>query len=326
MAPLIKHSTDKRIAVGGLITAAFFLAMVTIIIVSGEQGFLRRHYELHARMDQVNGLQVGAPVWLAGVNVGSVSEVKFILDDSTGHTRIELLMKIKKGVQELIREDSRARIGTLGLLGDKYVAVSLGNPQQPMLRDGDYIQSTNPIDFEELISRSVGVVDDITSTVHSFKHIAAKIDEGEGTLGLLVNDPVLYFNMEKLFDLVEKMASKIDRNEGTIGLLFNDTTLYRNSEHALEELASLADTLKRGEGTLKMLLRDPTLYNKMVTSVDRIDSLITQIQSGKGTTGALISDRELYMRMSQSIAGLDSLFRDIKENPKKYLKIKVSLF
>jgi len=326
MGTLIKHHADRKVAVGGLITAAFFLAMVTIIIVSGEEGLLRRRYELRARMDQVNGLQVGAPVWLAGVNVGSVSEIIFIPADTTGRTRLEVRMKIKTSVQDLIREDSEARIGTLGLLGDKYVSVSLGSPEKASLHHGDYIKSSNPIDFEELISRGVGVVDDITATVHSFKGIAAKIDKAEGTLGKLVNDPALFFDLQKFFNTFEKLAIKVERNEGTIGLLFNDTTLYWRTDNTLAELAALADTLKRGEGTLKMLLRDPTLYNNMIASIYRIDSLVVRMQSGDGTMGALIGDRQLYNRLSSSIASLDSLIGDIKENPGKYLKVKVSLF
>ncbi len=323
---MIKTKMDRRIAVGGLISAAFLLAMAAIIIVSGQEGLLRHRYELRARMDQVNGLQVGAPVWLAGVNVGSVSDIIFIPNDTTGRTRIEIRIKIKKGVQDLIREDSNARIGTLGLLGDKYVAVSLGNPNRRVLQNGDYITSANPIDFEGLLSKGVDVFDDVTSTVHSFKDIARKINKGEGTLGKLVNDPNLYFDLEKFLNSVEKLALKVERNEGTIGLLFNDSTLYLRSSSALTEIAALADTLKRGEGTLKMLLRDRTLYNNMISAVGKIDTLVSQIQRGKGTTGALISDRKLYEKMASSVAGLDSLVKDIRKNPSKYLKVKVSLF
>lgn len=323
---MVRHRADRRVAVGGLISAAFLLAMAAIIIVSGQEGLLRHRYELRTRMDQVSGLQVGAPVWLAGVNVGSVSDIVFIPRDSTGHTKLEVRMKIKRSVKDLIREDSNARIGTLGLLGDKYVAISLGSLGKRILENGDYIKSTNPIDFEALLSRGVDVFDDITYTVHSFKRIAKKIDEGEGTLGLLVNDPNIYVNLDKLLKIVERMAVKVERNEGTIGLLFNDTTLYWRSQRALSELAALTDTLKRGEGTLKMLLRDPTLYNKIITSVNRVDSLIARIQHGKGTAGALIGDRQLYQQMMNTISGLDSLVNDIRENPGKYIKVKVSLF
>ncbi len=317
---------DRRVAVGGLITAAIFLALVAVILISGREGILRSHYELRTRMDQVNGLQVGAPVWLAGVNVGSVSDIRFIQSDSTGRTRIEVRMRIKRSVQDLIRDDSRARIGTLGLLGDKYVAISLGSPKGRVLGNGDYIQSTNPIDFEELISRSVGVVDDITAAVHSFKDIAAKISTGKGTIGLLVNDPALYFDLESFFSSVRRVAQMVERNEGTVGRLFNDTTFYSRANATLAELAAFADTLKRGEGSLKLLLRDPALYEKMVDAVERFDSLVAEIRSGKGTAAAIVSDKTLYDNLTKTVATLDSLVQDIRRNPQKYLRVKVSLF
>jgi phospholipid/cholesterol/gamma-HCH transport system substrate-binding protein len=75
-----------------------------------------------------------------------------------------------------------------------------------------------------------------------------------------------------------------------------------------------------------MLLRDPSLYNNMKASIARIDSLVSQIQQGNGTTGALISNKELYEQMASTIRSLDSLIVDIKANPQKYLKVKVSLF
>ena len=322
----LKGHSDRRIAVGGLITAAIFLALVAIIVISGKEGILRSRYELRTRMDRVNGLQVGAPVWLAGVNVGSVSDIIFFNENGKSITKIEVRMKIKKGVQNLIRSDSRARIGTLGLLGDKYIAITLGSPDSAMLEDKDYIRSTNPIDFEEMISRSIGVVDDITETASSVKNIARKIDDGEGTLGKLINEPIMYFDLAHLLTLVQKLTDKVNNNEGTIGLLFNDKSLYHHIDTTLMEISALTDTLKRGEGTLKKLLRDPTLYNNMVKSVAKIDSLVEQIRTGQGTTGSLISNKELYNKLVSSVASLDSLVQDIRKNPQKYLKVKVSLF
>ncbi len=301
MGKMMRHHADRRIAVGGLISAALFLAMVTIIIVSGEEGLLRSKYTLRTKMDQINGLQIGAPVWLSGVNVGSVSDIKFIEDDSTGKTRIEVSMKIKSSIQDLIRTNSIARIGTLGLLGDKYVAISLGEPKFEVLKDNQYIASTNPIDFEEFISRGITTVDDVTAAVGSFKEIAAKINRGEGTIAKMVNDPKMYESMVKSWEILTKLGEKVEKNEGTVGLLFNDTTLYYETGMALREIAALADTLKRGEGTLKMLLRDTTLYHQMISTVHRIDSLIAQIQSGEGTTGELISSAELYMNLNNAI-------------------------
>ncbi|HDG68453.1 MAG TPA: MCE family protein [candidate division Zixibacteria bacterium] len=321
-----KKYTDRKIAVGGLITAALLLSLVAIIIISGQEGLLRSRYELRTRMDSVNGLQVGAPVWLAGVNVGTVSDIRFFHEKETGKTKIEVRMKIKKSVQDLIRADSRARIGTLGLLGDKYVAISLGSPDAPILKDKDYIQSTNPVDFEEMISRSIGVVDDITATVEHIKNVAEKTDKGVGTLGKLINEPALYFDLEDFFKSMEKLAKKVENNEGTVGLLFNDPSLYRNLDSALAEIAALADTLKSGNGTLKKLLRDPTLYDNMMASVARIDSLIKAIQEGEGTAGQLISNRELYDKLRSTAESLDSLIQEIKKHPSKYLKVKVSIF
>lgn len=321
----IHHRTERKTAVGILITTALFLVMVAIIIVGGQQGFLKRHYELRTRMDRVGGLQSGAPVRLSGVDVGNVSEVTFV-PDTSGKTKVEIVMKIKSGVQSLIKTDSEARISTLGLLGDKYVEITLGSPDSAALQNGDYIKSTSPIDFEELISRGVGAAGDVTEIVHAFKEISQKINRGQGTLGKLVNDPLLYLDISTLAKDIQFISEKIRRNEGTIGRFFNDTTLFVSMKEIFDGISSLVDTFQQSKGTLKQLLRDTTLYHKMNAMVSRMDSLVAEIRTGGGTTGALIKDRELYDELRKTVGGLDSLINDIKENPSKYLKVKVSIF
>ncbi len=322
----LQYHSDRKVAVGGLIVASVIMAMLAIIVVSGQEGFLAQKFELRTTMAAVNGLQAGAPVWLAGYPVGSVTDILYIPDETNHGTKLEVRMKVKKEYQHLIRTDSRARIGTLGLLGDKYVALSLGSQDSSELKEGAYIISSNPVDFEELLSHGVGVVDDLTKTVKDVREITRKINEGEGTIGLLVNNPHLFFDFRDMFIVLTKISNKIERNEGTIGRLFNDPSLYEHLDSSLQAITALTDTLKSGEGTLKLLLKDPTLYNNMVSSVSKIDSLVYQIQQGRGTTGALISNQELYLRLVHTVGSLDTLLTEIKNNPSKYLKIKMSLF
>ena len=320
------RTKDKKVAVGGFLTASILLALVAIIIISGKQGLFKHHYEIRARMEQVSGLQVGAPVWLAGVNVGSVSEIIFIPSDSSGKTCVEVRMKIKKSVQKYIRRDSKARIGTLGLLGDKYVAITLGSADQPMLEDGDYIQCTSPIDFEELLSRSVNVVDDVTEAIHSFKGIAEKINRGEGTVGQLINNPKLSRDLERFFALVNKMVESVESDKSTIGLLFRNPSLYYRLDTMFTQLSSLASALYESRGILRKVLSDTMMYARLSNTIARLDSLTELVSRGEGTIGAAMRNRELYERLNSAAATLDSLVKEIKKNPKKYINVRLRLF
>ncbi len=323
---MARAPADRRIAVGGFITSALLLFLAAIIIVSGQEGLLKSRFELRTRMDQVSGLKDGAPVWLAGVSVGSVTGIYFFFDDSLKRPRVEVRMKVKSSYRELIRSNSKIRIGTLGLLGDKYLAMTLGDPEKPIVKDGDYLESTSPVDFEALLQQSSWVIDDATKAVRSAKEIVTKINKGTGTIGLLVNNPILFHDLKELLDLIENVGQKVARNEGTIGRLFNESDLYVHLDTLIQELAWLADTMRTSKGTFKKFISDTSLYVNINSIVTRLDTIITRIEKSQGTLGAVINERELYDALNSTISSVDSIVQAIKEDPGKFINVKVRIF
>ncbi len=304
---------------------ALLVLMVSIIVLGGEAGLFSERYELKARFTRISGLQSGAPVWLAGQRVGYVSNIEFVRSE-TDTVFIDVTLKIDKSVQELIRSDSEARISTLGLLGDKLVGLSLGTQSGQILVDGDLIKTNNPLDIEELISKGVKTFEDLSEGGKSLKSIAAKLDTGDGTLARLINEDAVYVDLAKLADYSEKIAGRIERNEGTIGRMFSDTELYDEIVSAVNRTQALIDTIESGSGTLGRLIKDPSVYDHMSHTLGNIDSLVARIEHGQGTAGQLISNDELYDELSRSASSLDSLLIDIRENPMKYFKVKVTIF
>ncbi len=323
--PVLKTTSTQKASIGGLIVVALLVLGVAIIILGGEQGFFSNKYELKARFERISGLQVGAPVWLAGQKVGYVSHIEFVRDAPEG-VRIDVTMRVNSDYRDLIRRDSEARIGTLGLLGDKFIGISLGSQGSPMLEPKKYVKTDNPIDFEELIRRGVDTFDDLAKGGKSLKSIAAKIDSGQGTIGMLINNPSMYFDMAKIARYTEQISGRIERNEGTIGRLFNDPALYDEMVVAVDNVQALIDSIGSGEGTVGRLVKDPALYEHLSSSLGKIDSLIARVERGEGTSGKLISSDELYRQLSNSVESLDSLLLDIRENPQRYLKVKVTIF
>jgi phospholipid/cholesterol/gamma-HCH transport system substrate-binding protein len=311
--------------VGGLIVVALLILMVSIIILGGEAGIFSERYELIGRFKRISGLQSGAPVWLAGQKVGYVSNIEFVkADDDTVY--IDVTLKIDKKVQGLIRSDSEARISTLGLLGDKLVGLSLGTQGARILQDGEYVTTNNPLDIEELISKGVETFEDLSEGGKSLKSIAAKLDTGDGTLARLINDDGIYADLAKLADYSQKIAGRIERNEGTIGRLFSDPELYDKIVFSVERTQALIDTIESGSGTLGRLIKDPAVFEHISHTLGNIDTLVARIEHGQGTAGQLISSDQLYNELAKSAASLDSLLIDIRSNPMRYFKVKVTIF
>src|SRR5260370_9000544 len=108
-------------------------------------------------------------------------------------------MDMHQGAGEGIKNDSVAYIKTEGLLGDKYMEISFGSPEAPKLKNGDTIQSAPPLDISDLFAKTSaildstkGAVDNIEGAAGNFKSISAKVNEGKGTAGALVNDKTVY--------------------------------------------------------------------------------------------------------------------------------------
>jgi phospholipid/cholesterol/gamma-HCH transport system substrate-binding protein len=328
--------SDLRVLMLSLVSLVLFV--LGVYFVGDQVGLFSRKYTLYTYMENVSGLQPGAPVRLAGVNVGSVESVEFIppadadsLDalyremygDSLGNRNLEIRLAINTGVQDRITTSSSAKIGTIGLLGDKYVAIDVGQPDDPILKEGQIVLNELPLDYEALIARGAAAVEELVQSISNTEQILGKVNEGQGTLGLLINDDRLYEDWVELSRRGAATMERIEAGEGALGRLLNDPTLYREMVAVTQELQQLAQRIKAGEGTIGKLLDDPTLYQRMTELVVRGENLLNQVNEGQGTAGKLLNDDDLYERLNKFVVDTQNLINDIRENPKKYLNLKV---
>jgi phospholipid/cholesterol/gamma-HCH transport system substrate-binding protein len=306
--------------------------------VGSRVGLFTTKYRLYTFMETVSGLQTGAPVRLAGVNVGTVEAIDFIepgeadsLDalyrrlyaDSLGGRNLRVRLAVDTDVRERITRSSTAKIGTIGLLGDKYVSVDVGEPEDAALAEGDVLRNELPLDYEALIARGAAAVDELVLSIENAQQIVAKVNAGEGTLGRLVNDDELYRDFVELSTRGAATMARLESGEGALGRLLNDPTLYREMVETSRELQALADRVAAGEGTLGSLVQDPTLYRRMIEVVDRTDAVLDQVESGEGTAGKLLTDEDLYEQLQRFVTDTQNLVNDIRENPRKYLNLTI---
>ncbi len=316
-----KYITWSELKVGIMVVITSLILAIGIFFLGREGGLFMERYQITTYMERINGLQVGAPVRLAGVKVGSVSELNFPEDIS--RTEIRVVMEINQNVRERIRKDSRARIGTLGLLGDKFVSITQGTVDQPPVEPGGTIKGDTPVDVEQLITTASDAVDDLVVAIRHAQNIAKKIDEGSGTLGKLINEPDAINKMEDLTLEMRDLLEKINTGEGTLGRLVNDPQLYDRLSGFVLRADGLAEDAQKGRGTIGRLLQDPTLYNNLTSLSSRMDSILVELRNGEGTAGRLLTDTELYDRMNQVSMSVEELMEDIRENPQRYINIRI---
>ncbi len=315
--PLFSH----EVRVGLTVFIGVLIIVVAIMMVGGQQGFLADRYRLRVMMTRVEGLQTGAPVRLAGVRVGTVTSVKFSPDITENRIIIELEIDTK--VKDRIRKDSIAHIGTLGLLGDKYVGITMGSLDQPRLEEGEFLQAAEPLDVEKLIDEGVAAFNLLKRSLSTVDDIVTKINTGKGTLGLLVNDPSMYVDVKTLVGISSTILAYIRSGEGTAARLFTDAQLYTRLTALLASGEALVDSLRAGQGTAARFVQDPTLYQELATLTKNVNLIAARLEKGEGSLGQMMNSDLLYRRLNMLTATLDSLVADLKANPSRYLKIQI---
>src|SRR5262245_7252565 len=154
---------DRRLSlsVGAFALVSLVALAIAIVSLSTRSGVWAPRYRLTAYFDNVQGLIGGAPVWLAGRPVGRVESVSFGTRPD-GRPALEVALQIDEEVRERIRGDSVATIGTIGLLGDRYVEVSIGTASAQPLADGAELETLTPLDLGSVVAKGTQALDSIS--------------------------------------------------------------------------------------------------------------------------------------------------------------------
>jgi phospholipid/cholesterol/gamma-HCH transport system substrate-binding protein len=345
--PRTRSIAWSELKVGTVSVLALLLVVFIVFAVGGEGGFWWERYPLKTQFDDVKGLKPGAVVRLSGKEVGTVKRVQF------AGTQIEVDLEVLKDVRPLVTTESRATIGSLSLLGEPIVDVTAGRGGKP-LADNEYIKAeVSSASFDALASRAsaslenmdallgdirkgrgtVGklVTDDALYTelqafVTSAGNVTKAINAGRGTLGGLVQDPAAYNALKASLEDLHAMTTRINSGQGALGRLLNDDAMGRSMAGAASNVEQITGRMTRGEGTAGKLLTDQQLYDRLNSMANRVDQVAAGLETGRGTAGQLLHDQQLYENMNRAVLELRNLLADIRKDPRKYLRVNVSIF
>lgn len=311
---------NRESKVGMLLAVAGVILVLGVFLVGDQEGVWKSKYELKIFYSNVYGLLPGAPVRLAGLRVGSVKNIEF---PEAEPGKLEVIISVDKTVKSKIRSDSRALIGSLGLLGDKTIEITVGSPDSSILEDGHVLRAGNVTSIEAIISQGGDLVQNIKEASQSFKQIMDKINRGEGSLGLFVNDPNVYFDLDKLLVITEKLSRELETGHGSFSKFVKDSTFYVELTGFLSTTKSLIDTLSSGQGTIPRLLKDPEPYENLESIISDWEQITTQIRSGQSTAGKLLTQDSLYLQLNRTLDRTEALLKDLRENPGRYVKFSI---
>jgi len=349
----------SQLKLGLIVLASLFLLAVGILRLGGNAGFLARSYTLYLHLENTFGLKIGSTVRLAGIQVGNVEDISFSPDPA--NPEVIIRMDISRKYEDRIREDSTVSIRSLGLLGDKYVDISVGTPKSKIMHDGDSFRNMPTPEFSNVLNKASSGIDGLNSVIDQLRVVVADVNQGRGTVGLMLKDPKLYHDLDKAVKDIDSVAEKLQNPDGSFGRLINEPELYENLLEVSDKAKQVADKLNTG--SLAMLSEDPQFYKnlmdisdnlnlvsesakQLVTNLEtgsiakiseddklysdikgisgKLDKVMEKLDNSQGSAGKLINDPELYDNMNTFFKDADALVVDIRENPDKYVNI--SLF
>jgi phospholipid/cholesterol/gamma-HCH transport system substrate-binding protein len=350
-----KQLTWTELRVGLFVLVALFVIAVGIFYVTGA-GFLGPKYRLRTYLPEVAGVSNGAPVRLDGVDIGNVESIKMV-PATPGHIpeknrNIELVLRLDKRYQANVLTDSTASLVTEGLLGNRYVNITRGFTGAP-LKENQEVPGT----AEKNLSDVMASMQLLTGDIHD---VIMRVEDGKGTLGKLFTDDQAYNNLNGLLAKGNDIAGKIQKGEGSLGKLVASDEMYGKANATLDNVNGVVSDVRSGKGTLGKLLNDPTLYDEAKKAIQNGNAMIGDVRAGKGSLGKLATDDELYNKLRDSSTNLANataklndntttagklfsdpklydnltgltgdlrlLIGDFRQNPKKFLRIKVAVF
>ena len=167
-----------NLVVGGFVLGALVALAVGILSLSAESGLFQAQYVVTAHFKNVLGLLPGAPVWLGGKEVGRVDRIAF--EALNSERPVLVVMRLNEDVQDRIRADSKASIGTIGLLGDSYVEISFGTEGAPVLLEGAEIKTVNPVNVGAVMSEGRDALASINELTGSLNNVVKTFADKEG--------------------------------------------------------------------------------------------------------------------------------------------------
>ena len=297
--------------VGFLVFVALAILIATIMSLGGEQKFWERKVQYEVHFARTNGLQVGAPVSLTGVTIGSVAEMRFPPDPTASY--IQVLVNVLGEATPRIRDNSVATIRTFGLLGDRYIELSSGSPDAAPLPPGSLISSIDPVDYEAVLGQSGDIVTNVVEVTASLRVVLQAIERGEGLLGAMVRNRELgestlvdlqhtMANVQDTTRSLEDILQRLNHGEGILGRLTRNTKevdeLFARVNHAAKSLDQLSDRLNRGRGTVGKLMEDEAYATRVLGNLDTalkdLKDVAEKLDRGDGTLGKLVNDPSLY--------------------------------
>jgi len=312
--------SKKRIVIVGLfIVLGLAFLLSAILLVGNLRNAFTKKTEVYSIFDDVSGLQKGNNVWLSGVKVGTISNVTF-----KGKSRVKVSIQVNSDVSQYIPNDSKVKISSDGLIGNKILVIFGGSENAKGVQTGDTLIVEKTFSSEEMLNTLRKSNDNIFAITTDFKTISKRLVDGEGTAGKLLNDNSLYTNINKatsslttatieagkVINSLKIFSSNLNK-EGTLANEFTtDTVLFKTVKASVLQLQQISTTA---------LAFIKNLNQKTSDSTTSLGLLLNDKESGTNLKETIKNLKTSSIKLNEDLEALQHnvLFKKYFENKEK---------
>jgi phospholipid/cholesterol/gamma-HCH transport system substrate-binding protein len=200
-------SQSYKIKLGLFILGGLLLFAVVLFVIGKKNNLFTPVFTLSAAFNNVSGLQVGNNIRFSGITIGTVDDIT-IVNDSI----VKVTMVLKTSVKKFIKTDSKAVIASDGIIGDKLVIISQGSGESPIVKEGQLLESEEPIETADIIASLQVSAANAEVITDQLAEVMIKVNNGNGTLGRLIQDPTIANNLSQTMQNMKTSSQGLTEN------------------------------------------------------------------------------------------------------------------
>lgn len=297
--------TDNRrkITVGIFIAIGLLIFILSIFTLGSQRKSFVKSFTLNVIFNDIQGLKKGNNVWFSGVKIGTIKKIEFF-----GTSQVRIFLSIEEEVHQYIHKDAGASISADGLIGNKIVVITGGDPKLPFVEDGDRLKVDATTSTDQMMKTLQVNNKNLEEITGDFKILAKNLVEGKGSAGALLSD--------------EKIATDFK------AMVANLSKTARATGRTADDLSRFAVTLNTKNGLVDKLLTDTAVFDKFRQSAlslqnsaksaeelaANLNSASAKLKSTDNVAGLLLNDQKTAAQIKAIITNLEAGSKKLDED------------
>jgi phospholipid/cholesterol/gamma-HCH transport system substrate-binding protein len=248
--------------------------------LGSKENLFSKTFEIYSVFGNVSGLSQGSSVQFAGINVGTVKGI-----DIVASNKVKVRMELVKDVQKFVRKDSEASIVSDGLVGNKVMTISPGTPESPTIENGDSVHSISPLSIGDIMNNLNESTKEVNDLVSGITDIIQKVNDGQGTLGQLVNNSDVYNSLDSLMNSFAGSTANINdilaKASTTVDMISEDFIRLQGSvDSIIVNIEGITRKMNSSESLVGTLLTDTIFANNIKSVIENTDQTTANLEMG----------------------------------------------